>query len=80
LRRAGFRDVRTREGWIVHPWTPRSYIDFQEGFNEESLFDELVERERRALRRRLLERLSELAPDELRFRSPIVYVTGRVAD
>ena len=80
LRRAGFRDVRAREGWIVHPWTPRSYIDFQEGFNEESLFDELVERERRALRRRLLERLRELTPDELRFRSPIVYVTGRVAN
>lgn len=77
LRRAGFRDVGTREGWIVHHWTPRSYVDFQEGFNEESLFAELVERERRSLRRRLLERLRRLAPDELRFRSPIVYVTGR---
>lgn len=77
LRRAGYRRVRAREGRLDHRWTPRSYVDFLEGFSEESLFDELVGRERRALRRRLLERLGQLAPDELRFRSPIVYVTGR---
>lgn len=77
LRRAGFRHVRTRQGWLAHRWTPRSYVDFLEGFAEESLFDELVRRERQALRRRLLERLAALAPHELRFRSPIVYATGR---
>ncbi|MBA3877001.1 MAG: hypothetical protein C0498_08705 [Anaerolinea sp.] len=80
LRRAGFRDVRAWPDTLEHRWTPRSYLDFVEGFAEESLFDELVPRERRALRRRLMERLSSLAPGDLRFRSPIVYVAGRAAD
>ncbi len=79
MRRAGFRDVQARQAWLVHRWTPRSYVDFLEGFAEESLFDELVERERRALRRRLLARLGELQREELRFRSPIVYVAGLAA-
>jgi ubiquinone/menaquinone biosynthesis C-methylase UbiE len=77
LRRAGFRDVRVREDVVDHRWTPRAFVDFLERFAEESLFDELVERERRALRRRLLERLAALTPEELRFRYPIVYATGR---
>ncbi|HSO29479.1 MAG TPA: class I SAM-dependent methyltransferase [Candidatus Sulfomarinibacteraceae bacterium] len=79
MRRAGFRDVQARAEVMTHRWTPRGYVDFLEQFSEESLFDELVERERRALRRRLLERLGELAPRDLRFVHPIVYVTGRAA-
>jgi ubiquinone/menaquinone biosynthesis C-methylase UbiE len=79
LRRAGFRNVGARAEVLAHRWTPRAYVDFAEQFSESSLFDELVERERKALRRRLLERLGALAPADLRFRSPIVYVTGRVA-
>lgn len=77
LRRAGFRDVRAREDALVHRWTPRAYVDFVEHFAEESLFDDLVERERLALRRRLLQRVGALAPRDLRLRLPIVYVTGR---
>ena len=78
LRRAGFRDVRAREDALVHRWTPRAYVDFIEQFAEETLFDELVERERLALRRRLLQRVGTLAPRDMRLRLPIVYVTGRV--
>lgn len=77
LRRAGFREIRTREDALIHRWTPRAYVDFVEHFAEESLFDELVERERIALRRRLLQRVGALAPRDLRLRLPIVYVTGR---
>lgn len=77
LRRAGFRDVRARADVLVHRWTARRYVAFLEQFAEESLFDELVERERRALRRRLMQRLGALAPRDLRLRLPIVYVTGR---
>lgn len=77
LRRAGFRDVTARGDVLAHRWSVRGYADFIEHFSEESLFDELVERERRALRRRLVERLGELRPDELRMRLPVVYVTGR---
>jgi ubiquinone/menaquinone biosynthesis C-methylase UbiE len=80
LRRAGFHEVRAREDALVHRWTPRAYVDFVEHFAEESLFDELVERERLALRRRLLQRVGALAPRDLRLRLPIVYVTGRVPD
>jgi len=79
LRRAGFRDVRAWTDVVEHRWTARSYLDFLEGFAEESLFDELVERERRLLRRRLLARLAELPPADLRIRLPIVYVVGRAA-
>lgn len=79
LRRAGFSRVRAWADAVEHRWTPRSYVDFVEGFAEESVFDELVERERRALRRRLLERLGGLTPDDLRLRLPIVYVTGRAS-
>jgi ubiquinone/menaquinone biosynthesis C-methylase UbiE len=79
LRRAGFRHVRAWPDVVEHRWTPRSYVDFLEGFAEESLFEDLVERERRDLRRRLLKRLGELPPADLRLRLPIVYVVGRNA-
>ena len=79
LRRAGFRGVRAWSDVVEHRWTARSYLDFLEGFAEESLFDELVARERRILRRRLLARLAELVPADRRLRLPIVYVVGRAA-
>lgn len=77
MRRAGFRDVRAWPDALEHRWTPRSYLAFLEGFAEETLFDELVERERRAVRRRLLERLGELGPADLRLRLPVVHAVGR---
>lgn len=77
LRRAGFRDVVGREGVLIHRWTARGYADFIEHFSESSLFDELVERERRAVRHRLIERLRRLRPYEMRLRMPVVYVRGR---
>ena len=77
LRSAGFRDVHAREDVLVHRWSPRRYVDFVEQFAEESLFEDLVERERLALRRRLLQRVGALASTDLRLRLPIVYVTGR---
>ena len=77
LRRAGFREVAAREGVLAHRWTVRGYADFVEHFSEESLFDDLVDRERRALRHRLVERLRRLRPHEMRLRLPVVYVNGR---
>jgi SAM-dependent methyltransferase len=79
LRRAGFREVTARDDILVHQWTAEGYLDFLEGFAEETLFADLVERERRALRRRALQRLGELSADEMRLRLPVVYVTGRAA-
>ena len=77
LRRAGFRDVMGREGVLIHRWSARGYADFIEHFSEESLFDELVARERRAVRHRLIERLRWLRPHEMRLRLPVAYVRGR---
>jgi len=77
LRRAGFRDVRATPDAIEHRWTPRSYAGFAEHFAEESLFDDLVERERRDLRRRLVAALSAASAADLEMRLPIVYVEGR---
>ena len=79
LRRAGFRSVTSREDVLVHQWTAGGYLDFLEGFAEETLFADLVARERRDLRRRALERLGELSADEMRLRLAVVYVTGRAA-
>ena len=77
LRRAGFRGVQAWPDVVEHRWTARSYVDFLEGFAEETLFDELVERERLVVRRRLLARLGALPKADLRLRLPIVYVVGR---
>jgi SAM-dependent methyltransferase len=77
LRRAGFRQVRATAGAIEHRWTPRSYLAFQEHFAEASLFDDLAERERGALRRRLLAALAAAPRREMRMRLPLVYVEGR---
>ncbi|MBI2762189.1 MAG: class I SAM-dependent methyltransferase [Chloroflexi bacterium] len=77
MRRAGFREVTAREGVLTHRWTVRGYADFIEHFSEESLFGELVERERRALRHRLVERLRRLPARDMRLRLPVVYVIGR---
>ena len=77
LRRAGFRDVVGREGVLIHRWSVRGYADFIEHFSEESLFDDLVERERRAVRRRLVERLRRLRPHDMRLRLPVAYLRGR---
>ena len=77
LRRAGFSRVTSRADDLVHQWTATGYLDFLEGFAEETLFADLIERERRDLRRRALERLGELSEGEFRLRLPVVYVTGR---
>jgi len=77
MRRAGFRDVRATPDAIVQHWTPRTYTAFVEHFAEASLFDDLVERERRDLRRRLIAALSAAPAVDLEMRLPIVYVTGR---
>lgn len=77
MRRAGFSNVTAHEDLLSHRWTVRSYADFIEHFSEESLFDELSARERRALRRRLVERLRALRPHEMRLRLPVAYVLGR---
>ena len=77
LRSAGFRDVTAIEGTLAYAFTVDSYIGFLTEFDEESLFDEMSRTERRRFVATLRERLMTLDPDDLVFRAPIVYVSGR---
>jgi ubiquinone/menaquinone biosynthesis C-methylase UbiE len=80
LRSAGFRDVAAQGGVLEHAFTVESYISFLTEFDEESLFDEMGTAERRRFLRRFRERLMALAPEDLVFRVPIVYASGRRSD
>lgn len=77
MRRAGFRDVRARDAWLVHRFTPRSYIDVAEHWTEDDAFADLDEQTRAHLRAEVLGRLERLHPEELVWRRPLVSVIGR---
>ena len=77
LRRVGFRDVRAREEWLEHRFTPRSYLDVLEHWTEDEAFARLEEPMRRRLRAEVLRRLERLDPDALVWRRPLVSVVGR---
>ena len=80
LRHAGFRDVTAARAMLEHAFTVESYISFLTEFDEESLFEEMGRAERRRFLQQFRERLMALRPDELAFRVPIVYATGRRSD
>jgi SAM-dependent methyltransferase len=80
LRRAGFRDVTATGGLLDYAFTVEGYISFLTDFDEESLFDEMGRTERRRFLREFRERLMALRPDEMAFRVPIVYASGRRSD
>jgi ubiquinone/menaquinone biosynthesis C-methylase UbiE len=77
MRSAGFRDVAAEEGALAYAFSVDSYIGFLTEFDEESLFEDMGRTERRRFVATLRERLMGLDPDELVFRAPIVYVSGR---
>jgi SAM-dependent methyltransferase len=77
LRRAGFRSVRAREEWLVHRYTPRSYLDVLEHWIEDMTFEALDGPIRRRLRADVLRRLDRLDPEALVWRRPLVSVVGR---
>ena len=54
-----------------------SYISFLVEFDEETLFDEMPTVERRRFLATFRERLMGLSEDEMTFRAPVVYATGR---
>jgi ubiquinone/menaquinone biosynthesis C-methylase UbiE len=77
LRRAGFRDVTASKAMLDHAFTIDGYIRFLTDFDEETLFEEMDRSERRRFLARFRERLMALDPDQLHFRVPIVYASGR---
>ena len=80
LRRAGFGDATAEAALLEHPFSVGSYISFLVEFDEASLFEEMATAERRRFLARLRECLTALPEDELMFRVPIVYATGRRSD
>jgi ubiquinone/menaquinone biosynthesis C-methylase UbiE len=77
LRRASFREVRADGGMLEYAFTADTYLAFLTEFDEVSLFEEMARSERRRFLARLREGLMRLPPDDLVFRAPIVYATGR---
>ena len=77
LRRAGFRDVEASGAMLDHAYTVDGYISFLTKFDEEALFEEMGRTERRRFLANFRERLMTLGPDQLQFRVPIVYASGR---
>lgn len=77
LRRVGFRDVRAREEWLEHRFTPNSYLDILEHWIEDDTFSTLDAPMRQRLRAATLRRLERLPADALVWRRPLVSVVGR---
>jgi SAM-dependent methyltransferase len=77
LRRAGFRGVAADHAVLEHAFTPDGYLSFLTEFDETSLFEDMARTERRRFLREFRERLMALPADDLVFRAPIVYATGR---
>lgn len=77
LRRAGFRAVQSTAALLQHRFTVGDYISFLVEFDEETLFMEMRTAERRRFLARLREGLMALTDDEMTFRAPIVYASGR---
>ncbi len=77
MRCAGFRDVRAGEEWLVHRFTPQSYLDVAEHWTEDDAFADLEEPKRAQLRAEVLRRLELIDPEALVWRRPLVSVIGR---
>ena len=50
MRRAGYRDVQARDEWLVHRFTPQSYLDVAEHWTEDDAFADLDDQARRRTR------------------------------
>ncbi len=80
LRSAGFRDVAADKALLEHAYTVGGYISFLTEYHEASLFEAMGRTERRRFLQQFRERLMALSADELTFRVPIVYASGRRSD
>lgn len=77
LRRAGFAGATAEADVLDHRFSPEGYLAFLAEFDEETLFEELDPPLRDRLLATMRERLSDLSPDDLTMRFPIVFAAGR---
>lgn len=76
FRRAGFREVRARNVWLDHRFTPGSYLELLEHWIDREVFAGLDEDSRRQLRAVALRMMAELRPDAFVWRRPLVRTVG----
>ena len=77
LRRAGFREVRSRAEPIGYRFDPEFYLRGKESLGERRLLAGLDARALAELRGRLRDRFAELRPEEFIWQDPVVFVWGR---
>ena len=77
FRRAGFREVRARDVWLEHRFTPETYLNLLEHWIDRELFAGLDGETRGQLRAMALEGMGDLPPDAFVWRRPLVRVVGR---
>jgi SAM-dependent methyltransferase len=77
LRRAGFHGVEATEELLEYRWTPESYLDFLEEYDEWDLFTSLDAPDRARLRTGARKRFSRLDPSDFHLRTPVVVAIGR---
>ncbi|MGZ6372461.1 MAG: class I SAM-dependent methyltransferase [Candidatus Limnocylindria bacterium] len=77
FRRAGFGEVRARDVWLEHRFTPESYLDLLEHWIDRELFAGLDTERRGQLRALTLERMGDLKDGAFLWRRPLVRVVGR---
>ncbi len=77
MRQAGFTAVDAREEWLVHRFTPQSYVDVAEHWTEDDIFATIDEPMRVRLRDEVLRRLGRIDPEALVWRRPLVSVIGQ---
>ena len=76
MRDVGFHDVIAMAEWLVHRFTPQSYVDVAEHWTEDDAFAQLDAPMRQRLRAEVLRRLERLEPAALVWRRPLVSVVG----
>jgi ubiquinone/menaquinone biosynthesis C-methylase UbiE len=77
FRRAGFREVRARDVWLEHRFTPEGYLDLLEHWIDREVFAGLDAETQRQLRAVALRFIRELRPEAFLWRRPLVRVVGR---
>jgi ubiquinone/menaquinone biosynthesis C-methylase UbiE len=80
LRRAGFSGAIAEGEMLEHRFSVDGYLSFLSEFDEESLFDELDQKDRAHLLSTMRRRLSALPAADMTMRFPIVFASGRRSD
>lgn len=76
FRRAGFREVRARDVWLEHQFTPAAYLDLLEHWMDRELFAGLDAETSQQLRSISLQRMENLPERAFLWRRPLVQIVG----